>query len=356
MRDPLASSQTLCCTNSSPLAHPNTLATHLPDRPLRPIPVPLDWRNSAAVRSFYAPVPQNPPLKTLLLSGFLFLLTLCTCLVAGSQFAVAFAHNESVSVDDFVHGFKLLVQHPAALLNGLPFAITLLTILLAHELGHFFACRHHHIRTSYPFFIPAPTLIGTFGAFILLRSPIRSTRALFDVGASGPFVGFVFAVPALVFGVLAAKVVPAIADPANSDVIFGAPLILHILAKIFHPNAPASTLLLHPVGRAAWVGLFATSLNLLPSGQLDGGHILRSVNTRLHRIISNFLPAALILLGFLRHWNGWYIWGALLFGLRFLRTAPIYDDTPLDPDRRFAAFLALLIFLLCFMPAPISAF
>ena len=83
-----------------------------------------------------------------------------------------------------------------------------MTILLAHELGHFFACRHHHIRTSYPFFIPAPTLIGTFGAFILLRSPIRNTRALFDVGASGPFVGFVFAVPALIYGVIAAKVVP----------------------------------------------------------------------------------------------------------------------------------------------------
>ena len=123
---------------------------------------------------------------------------------------------------------------------------------------------------------------------------------------------------------------------------------------MFHPGVAADTLLLHPVGRAAWVGLFATSLNLLPSGQLDGGHILRSVSARAHRMVSTYLPAALIFLGFFRHWNGWYIWAALLFGLRFLRTAPIYDDTPLDPDRRFSAVLALLIFLLCFMPAPIS--
>jgi membrane-associated protease RseP (regulator of RpoE activity) len=331
------------------------LATPLPEGPARPI-APMDWRSAPSMRSFYAPVPPRPSPKSLALAGLLFLLTLCTCLIAGVQFSVAFAHNESVSVDEFLRAFKLLYQQPSALLNGLPFAITLLTILLAHELGHLFACRHHHIRTSYPFFIPAPTLIGTFGAFILLRSPIRNTRALFDVGASGPFVGFVFAVPALVFGVLSAKVVPGLADPANSDVIFGVPLILQILAKLFHPGAPASTLLLHPVGRAAWVGLFATSLNLLPAGQLDGGHILRSLNARVHRIISTFLPAALLLLGFFRHWNGWYIWGALLFGLRFLRTAPIYDHTPLDPDRRFAAFLALLIFLLCFMPAPISAF
>ena len=135
--------------------------------------------------------------------------------------------------------------------------------------------------------------------------------------------------------------------------LFGAPLILDLMAKIFHPGEVVGNLLLHPVGRAAWVGLFATSLNLLPSGQLDGGHILRSLSVRAHRFVSMFLPAALILLGFFQHWGGWYIWAAILFGLRFMRMAPVYDATPLDPDRRFAALLALLIFLLCFMPAPI---
>ncbi|MDP9339851.1 MAG: site-2 protease family protein [Acidobacteriota bacterium] len=330
------------------------MATRIPENTAPPFRSPLDWRTIPALRSYYTGTRLRPSSKSLALAGFLFVVTLCSCLVAGTQFAVAFAHNESVSVDEFVHAFKLLYQHPAALLGGLSFAITLMTILLAHELGHFFACRHHHIRTSYPFFIPAPTLIGTFGAFILLRSPIRNTRALFDVGASGPFVGFLFAIPALIYGVMNAKIVPGIADPANSDVIFGVPLILHILAKIFHPGVAVNTVLLHPVGRAAWVGLFATSLNLLPAGQLDGGHILRSLSVRTHRLVSAVLPVLLLLLGFFRHWTGWYIWAALLFGFRFLRSAPVYDDTPLDPDRRFAAALALLIFLLCFMPAPIS--
>jgi membrane-associated protease RseP (regulator of RpoE activity) len=323
------------------------VATQFPEGTTPPLRVNLDWRTIPPVSRYYPITPLSPSRKSLALAGVLFLLTLCTCLVAGAQFSVAFAHNESVSVDEFVRAFKLLYQHPAALLSGLPFAVTLLTILLAHELGHFFACRHHHIRTSYPFFVPAPTLIGTFGAFILLRSPIRSTRALFDVGASGPFVGFLFAIPALVYGVLNARIVPGLADPANSDVVFGVPLILQIFARVFHPNTSVDSLLLHPVGRAAWVGLFATSLNLLPAGQLDGGHILRSLSARTHRLISTFLPALLLFLGFFRHWTGWYIWAGLLFGLRFLR------DTPLDPDRRFAAFLALLIFLLCFMPAPI---
>lgn len=332
------------------------VATRFPEGVAQPLPSPADWRTVPAARGYYRVAPPQPSRRSLALAGLLFLVTLVTCLVAGAQFSIAFAHNESVSMDEFVRAFKLLYQHPAALLTGLPFAITLMTILLAHELGHFFACCHHHIRTSYPFFIPAPTLIGTFGAFILLRSPIRNTRALFDVGASGPFVGFLFAVPALVYGVLSAKTVPGLADPTNADVAFGVPLILDFLSKIFHPGVAVDTLLLHPVGRAAWVGLFATSLNLLPSGQLDGGHILRSLSVRTHRLVSTLLPAVLLLLGFFRHWSGWYIWAAILFGLRFLRTAPVYDTTPLDPDRRFAAFLALLIFLLCFMPAPIVNF
>ena len=311
-----------------------------------------DWRTTPEERWKYFSRPSGPSRKSLILAGVLFFLTLCTCLVAGAQFAVAFARNEAISIDDFFRGFTLLYREPSALLSGLPFAITLMTILLAHELGHFFACRHHHIRTTYPFFVPAPTLIGTFGAFILLRSPIRNTRALFDVGASGPFAGFIFAVPALLFGVLNAKIVPSLADSSNADVIFGAPLILRFLSAMFHPGVPVDNVLLHPVGRAAWVGLFATALNLLPSGQLDGGHILRSVSVRGHRIISNLLPVLLVLLGFFRHWTGWYIWAALLFGLRFLRSAPIYDFVPLDSRRKWGALLALLMLLMCFMPAP----
>jgi membrane-associated protease RseP (regulator of RpoE activity) len=271
--------------------------------------------------------------------------------VAGTHFAVAYAHNEAVSWDEFVHAFTLVYREPLALAAGLPFALTLLAILLAHELGHFFACRHHHIHSSYPFFIPFPTLIGTLGAFILIRSPIRTTRALFDVGASGPLVGFLVAVPALVYGIVYAKFVPGLAAPADNKIILGAPLILHLLAPIFHHGAKAASLLLHPVGRAAWVGLFATSLNLLPAAQLDGGHILRSVNQRAHRFSSILLPLLLVFLGF-RFWAGWYIWAAMLVAIRFLRTLPIYNPEPLDSRRLAAGFLSLLIFLLCFMAAP----
>jgi len=281
----------------------------------------------------------------------LFVLTLCTCLVAGTQFAAAYARNEAVSWDEFLRAFTLTYRHPLALAAGLPFALTLLTILLAHELAHFFACRHHHIHSSYPFFIPFPTLIGTMGAFILIRSPIRTSRALFDVGASGPLVGFVVAIPALIYGVLHARFVPGLADP-HAEFVLGSPLLLHLLAPALRHGISANNLLLHPVGRAAWVGLFATSLNLLPAAQLDGGHILRSLSPRAHRYSSLLLPFGLMALGYFQFWVGWYVWGALLLGLRFLRTLPIHHAEPLDANRRAAAILALIIFILSFMPMP----
>jgi membrane-associated protease RseP (regulator of RpoE activity) len=318
------------------------------------LPVPDDWRAFAPRAHYYVPVLPRPSLRSFILAIALFLLTLGTCLAAGTQFAIAYANHQAASLDEFLRAFTLFYKDPAALLAGLPFAATLLTILLAHELGHFFACRYHHIHSSYPFFIPFPSLIGTFGAFILMRSPIRTTRALFDVGASGPLVGFVFAVPALLYGVLHSSVVPAIAqpDPNQNSVVFGTPLLLHFLDALFHPGVNPHFLLLPPVGRAAWVGLFATTLNLLPAGQLDGGHILRSVSPRLHYFSSVLLPFALVPLGYF-FWYGWYVWAALLFGLRFLRIAPIYDPVPLDPPRRFAALFTLIVFILCFMPAPI---
>src|SRR6266576_2679354 len=335
-----------------------TLAKHFVSTPPQAnpppsIPINLDWRAIPYGPSGYTIVPPRPSLKSLYLAGVLFLLTLCTCLVAGTQFAVAYAQNQAVSFDEFLNAFTLFYKHPAALAAGLPFALTLLTILLAHELGHFFACRHHHIRASYPFFIPFPSLMGTFGAFILIRSPIRTTRALFDVGASGPLVGFILAVPALAYGVLHAKIVPGLDDTRNVDLAFGSPLLLRLFASVLHPGVHPGTLLLHPVGRAAWVGLFATSLNLLPVAQLDGGHILRSLSARVHRHMSVFLPLVLISLGLFGLWQGWYVWGTLLLGMRFLRIAPIYDPALLDPYRRWGAFLALLVFLLCFMPAPL---
>lgn len=327
--------------------------TPLPENPPLFSPARIDWRSISVGATAYPQVPHRPSTKSLILAGVLFLLTLCTCLVAGTQFAIAFKNNQAASFDEFAGAFTLVYKHPATLAAGLPFALTLLTILLAHELGHFFACRHQQIRASYPFFIPFPSLIGTFGAFILIRSPIRTARALFDVGASGPLVGFVFAIPALGYGILHAKIVASLADAHNADIVFGVPLVLRFVSALLQPGVSPDTLLLHPVGRAAWVGLFATSLNLLPAAQLDGGHILRSINSRVHRFMSIFLPLLLLALAAMKFWDGWYIWGAMLLGLRFLRIAPIYDPTPLDAHRRLGILLAFLVFLLCFMPAPI---
>ena len=325
----------------------------LPQDPPSSIPANLDWSSDLVRQWYYAQIPPRPSQKSLLLAGVLFFLTLCTCLVAGTQFAVAYAHNEAVSIDELLRAFTLFYKNPAGLLVGLPFAATLLGILLAHELGHFFACRYHRLHASYPFFIPFPNLAGTFGAFILIRSPMRTNRALFDVGASGPIVGFVFAIPALVYGVLHARVVPGLANPAHAELIYGTPLLLHLLESLFHPRISPDALLLPPIGRAAWVALFVTSLNLVPAAQLDGGHILRSLNVRAHRVLSLALPVGLIALGLLHFWEGWYIWGVLLLLMRFLRIPPVYDPAPLDAKRRMVALLALIVFVLCFMPSPI---
>lgn len=325
----------------------------LPENPSSPVPVTIDWSDDLTRQWYYGQVPPPPSTKSLVLAGVLFLLTLCSCLVAGTQFAVAYAHNQAVSFDEFVHAFTLFYKDPAGLLAGLPFAATLLGILLAHELGHFFACRYHHLRSSVPFFLPFPNLAGTFGAFILIRSPMRTNRVLFDVGASGPIVGFLFAIAALLYGVLHAKVVPGLANPSQADIIYGTPLLLRFFESIFHRGVSPDALLLPPIGRAAWVALFVTSLNLVPAAQLDGGHILRSLSERAHRAMSLLLPIGLIALGWLHFWEGWYVWGVLLLGMRFLRIPPIYDPRGLDPRRRFTAFLALIIFLLCFMPSPI---
>jgi len=296
------------------------------------------------------PQPPRPPLFSLVLAAALFCATLMTTLAVGAQFAAAFARNQAVSLDNYARDLIALFTAPRLLLPGLDFAVTLMAILLAHELGHWFACRHHRIRATLPFFIPAPTLIGTLGAFILIRSPIRSRRALFDVGFSGPLVGFILAIPALIVGILHSKVVPGLA--AGSGPLFGTPLLVSFLVPILRPGISPHELLLHPIARAAWVGLLATALNLLPAGQLDGGHILRAASARWHRRITLALPFLLLPLGFFL-WHGWLLWSVLLAVIAFRRTPPLYDWRPLGHSRLAWAAVALLIFLLCFMPMPV---
>jgi membrane-associated protease RseP (regulator of RpoE activity) len=204
------------------------------------------------------------------------------------------------------------------------------------------------VDASLPYFLPSPFL-GTFGAFIRVRSPIYSKRALFDIGVSGPLAGFVFLLPALSVGLAFSKVIPGIEQQGSLH--FGVPGFEWLLERLIFPGVASSDIYLHPVARAAWVGMFATALNLLPIGQLDGGHIVYSFFPRRHRTISTVLCVLLLPLG--KFWLGWSIWGVVLF-LLGRRHPGIYDATDLGAVRRKLAWIALAIFILCFTFVPIG--
>jgi membrane-associated protease RseP (regulator of RpoE activity) len=288
--------------------------------------------------------------RSFTIATVLFVLTLISTLVVGASFAASYALGLSPNIDGFFAMYGTLLNHPRYLLAGMPFAFTLLGILLAHELGHYFACRYYGISASYPYFIPAPTLIGTLGAFIRIRSPIRNRNALFDVGLAGPVVGFLFAIPALAIAIAYSRVIPL--SQAHPSVVFGSPLALRFLLALLRPGVPPTDLLLHPVGRAAWVGLFATSLNLLPGGQLDGGHILYAAASKYHKRVTLAVALLLIPLGF-KFWYGWLIWAGLLLGLGFRHPPLLYQWEPLDRTRLIWTAVAVLIFILTFMPMPV---
>lgn len=302
-----------------------------------------------------------PPPRRLRLPLLLFLLTVITTLSVGSHLTQAYERSQPPYTEDLnVLGvFGRAALEPSLLLQGWPFTVTLLGILLAHELGHYFACRYYSIRASYPYFLPFPNLIGTLGAFIRIESPIIHRRALFDVGIAGPLVGFVLAVPALALGVAYSKVIPGALE--ESAIIFGNPPLVWFFAQLFWPDVPLSHLLLHPVARAAWVALFATALNLLPVGQLDGGHIVYAVATHKHRIFSRLFLITLLIAGLfgIRYpetiWPGWLLFGGLLLLIGVRHPAVLDPGAPLDRRRLWVAALGLVVFVLCFTPVPFHA-
>lgn len=311
-----------------------------------------------SLSSFPSPLPALPSRQRRALPLILFLLTVVTALFAGVRLAQAYAQGLAPSVEQLfsLDLVRAVAQEPGRLLAGVPFALTLLVILLAHELGHYFACRIYGIQASYPYFIPAPNLIGTLGAFIRIRSPIVDRRALFDVGIAGPLVGFLLAVPALAVGIAYSQVSTG---AALDGIMFGNPPLVWLLAKFFHPQIPVDDLLLHPIARAAWVGLFATALNLLPVGQLDGGHIVYALTARHHRRLSRFCAAGLLIAGLVgwKHpddiWPGWAFWGMVLLVLGLRHPAVLDPKLGLDRKRYRMAVVGLLVFLLCFTPVPL---
>lgn len=259
------------------------------------------------------------------------------------------ANLPSLGVEELWDGFTGAWRQPLGLLYGLPFSLTLLAILLAHEFGHFLTCVHYALDASLPFFLPAPVLTGTFGAFIRIRSPIAERRTLFDVAMGGPLAGFVFLLPALAIGLAYSKVIPGIANQGAFH--YGVPALLWLMEKAIFPGVSANDIYLHPVARAAWIGLLATAWNLLPIGQLDGGHIVYAVAGHRHRLLTWTFLGLLAVMG-IALWPGWLIWAALLFFGR--RHPPLYDNDTLGLGRRRLAWLALIIFLLCFTPAPLQ--
>jgi membrane-associated protease RseP (regulator of RpoE activity) len=245
---------------------------------------------------------------------------------------------------------------PALFAKGLWYSVTILAILGCHELGHYFACRYYDVDASLPFFLPVPTpLTGTLGAFIRIREPIRTKRVLFDIGIAGPIAGFAVAVPALIIGVAMSHVARVPAGFGGFEL--GEPLLFKLVSRLFWGNVPDGySINLHPIGFAAWFGLLATALNLFPVGQLDGGHISYAVLGRRSTYVTLAMVCCAIALTFVS--SSWVVWTILMIGMLAVfgpKHPPTVDeDVPLDRTRTILAVFALVMFALCFTPAPIS--
>jgi membrane-associated protease RseP (regulator of RpoE activity) len=292
----------------------------------------------------------TPPRRRAWLYVLFFFLTLFSTLVVGARMQFNFMHQQPVFSlnDDPFSVYSWILHQPSNLLLGGPFSLTLMCILFAHEMGHYLYARHYRVYATLPFFVPFPSLIGTLGAFIRIKSPIPSRAALFDIGIAGPIAGFIPACIALVTGLSLSRPLAA-APPA--DFQLGFPLAFHWVARMLHIGVPLTSLSLHPIAAAAWVGLFATSLNLLPGGQLDGGHIAFSVSPSLHRWISLLTVVALIPLA-KYFWTGWLLWAVLLTITGRHPTVPHYPAVA--GQRRGIAALAVLMLVLSFTPAPFT--
>lgn len=247
-------------------------------------------------------------------------------------------------------------------LRGFWYSGTVLAILGCHELGHYLACRYYDVDASLPFFLPAPLLTGTLGAFIRIREPIPSKRMLFDIGIAGPLAGFVVAVPAILLGLHLSTIVPAppiqvvgVFDEADG-LQLGEPLLFKLAGHLIGGLDEQHTFNLHPMAFAAWFGMIATFLNLFPLGQLDGGHISYAVLGRRSSHVSLVAIAGAVVLTIFS--PGLFVWTSMMVVMlwRFGRHHPrtFDEDLPLDTGRMWLALLAVLVFALCFTPAPIQ--
>lgn len=288
-------------------------------------------------------VEEETPFSRLILPIGLFLLTVFTTLWAGAY---------QTNVGPGRGPLQFLLDDPSVLWRGVPFAATLLVILVTHEFGHYLLSLIHRVPASLPLFIPGPPhFIGTFGAIIRMRGPIMNRCALFDIGVAGPLAGFAVAVIALVVGLNLSTVVDR---QSTFGLHLGEPLLLQMMSWLVIGSVPPDMdVVLHPIGFAAWFGLFVTSLNLIPIGQLDGGHVAYALWGGRQRTMAFAVIPVLIVLGFVG-WPGWFLWAGMA-GLWGVAHPPVIDpQAPLGPVRVAVGWFALLVFAMTFAPVPFS--
>jgi len=325
----------------------------------------------SSTTQYYRPVPvyaARLPRPRYWFHALLLVATCFTTLVMGARMQYNFVHGQpALSFSDEPIGDKLIpyfpaswmFSHPARLLGGIPFAATVMLFFLAHEMGHYLCCRRYWIHSTLPFFIPMPiSPIGTMGAVILIRSPIRSRTALFDIAVAGPIAGFVVAAFVLAFSLGLSRALPLNAAATGYELAY--PRIFALTQRllssigVLHGAAllPLNQLLLHPTAIAAWVGMFATTLNLLPGGQLDGGHIVFSLAPRIHKFVSRLTILILLPMAYYL-WTGWLVW-AILLQLSSLRHPQVAEWPRVSGLRTGLAIFALLMLGLTMMPAPFA--
>ncbi len=262
----------------------------------------------------------------------LFLITLCCTIVAG-------ALQQGINP----------IDNPLLLWKGIPFSFTLLLILGTHEFGHYFMSRKHHINVTLPYFIPAPSIVGTFGAFIKMKSPIMDRRILLDVGAAGPLAGLCVTVPVLLVGLFLSEVRY---ESVETGFSLGSSMLFSIMSWLVHGSLPDSAnLILHPVAFSGWIGLLVTSLNLLPVGQLDGGHVAFAIIGPRQGIVAKVVLITLVILGALG-WIGWLVWALILVFMGIHHPPVIYDWIPLDTKRKVVGWITISVFVMTFTPVP----
>ncbi len=323
---------------------------------------------------------SRPTLRKAWLNAVLFALTVLSTVGVGLDLGFGYLHPASSAASAGTPPVAAYLEPPVLVL-GLLYAAVLMTILTAHELGHYLTCRRYGLVATLPFFfpapnlpffiptqgyIPSPSLFGTFGAFIKIKSPISWKRQLFDIGAAGPLAGAVLAFPALLIGLGFSRVAAA-QEPGT--ISLGEPLLLKLGGLLFFGHH-SSEITLHPVAFAGWVGLLVTALNLFPLGQLDGGHIAYALAGRRRKLVSRVALAAFLVLGVFFS-VAWLVWGTvgLLYGLvlRLKRPARLYrlalrwqhprvidEDVPLDRRRLVLAVVIVIVFVLSFIPDPVQ--